>query len=305
MKYCLNINANIPLSEVVKKAKEAERLGFECLWICDGVTQRFGPVAASAVAFHTGSVTVGLGLTPFIHSPRQIAAALLTLIRRYGERFELSLIPGDKKLLSQVGVQLAGVKAVPQRILEAKAEVEKILREKKVHCSIWVGAQGPKMLKAAALFDGVQLNFASPRMIRWGLEQLREAGMRKEFKVGVFAPAYVFEDFEEKLYKRMEKAASLVALGASKALMERFGFYERMRLLQAQNQGPEALNVPSDILEEFSISMPSQRLGDYIAQLAMLGVKYVVFAHPQDYSLKTIRELAEAIQKLTGSRQVK
>lgn len=301
MKYCLNLNANIGLNQVLEKAVEAERLGFERLWICDGITQRFGPVAASAIAFRTSRIGVGLGFSPFLHTPRQIAAALLTLVKRYGERFELSLVPGDRNLLRQVGIQLVEVRGIPQRILQAKEEVERIFRERKVRCSIWVGAQGPKMLKAAACFDGVQLNFGSLRMIKWGLERLREAGIGREFKIGVFSPAYVFEDFEEALYERMEKAASLVALGASKALLERFGLYERMRGVWAQSRSSGILNVPSDILEEFSISMSSQSLGDYVAQLTKLGVGYVVFAHPQDYSLKTIRELAKSIQQLTRS----
>jgi len=55
--------------------------------------------------------------------------------------------------------------------------------------------------------------------------------------------------------------------------------------------------VPSKATELFSISRPSDKLKGYLAQLSATGVQHVVFSYPQNYSLKTVRELALALKR--------
>ncbi|MEM3736802.1 MAG: LLM class flavin-dependent oxidoreductase [Candidatus Bathyarchaeia archaeon] len=297
MKFGFNLTAEYGLDSIVEKAAEVERLGFDSLWIFERPGWDYGSIVASALAANTKEIRIGLGVSPLLHTSKQIADEILTLIKTYGERFDLCLIPGDKRHLRRLGVNPTARKAAPQRILQAKREIEKLLAGEERSCSIWLGAQGPRMLRTAQHYRGVHLNYASPRMITWALEHIGSTGEKREFEVSVMAPSYVYRNFEERLQHLLKLAASSVAVSAPREVLEEFGLYDRLAELRGYEGRLSELDpasLPPEVVE-FSLSMHSTELPSYLAVVQGLGINHLIFSHPQDYSLKTIHELASSL----------
>jgi hypothetical protein len=157
------------------------------------------------------------------------------------------------------------------------------------------------MLETAAYFDGVWLNYAHPNEVKWAIEKVKSHGKR-DMRFGVYAPSYVYRDFDPRVSKLLEISNAVVALGASDAVLRRLNLYETVkegkhRLRQGVTVKSVLQYVPSEAMDVFSISKRSDRLKGYLAELSDIGVHYVVFSYPQNYSSKTIGDLATALKR--------
>jgi len=301
MKFGLALNVNETTLEVQAKSQQAERCGLDYVWISDLPSQRHAPVVTSAVASATNHIRIGLGLiSPFLHTPQQIASSITTLVESYGARFDLCIGPGDREELHKVGVDLDNIHHIPSRLLSSKEEISEILRKRKLETKIWLGAQGPKLLKTASSFDGVLLNYSSPEMVQWALETIQEAKGSVPELVGVFAPSYIYRDLNPEIHKILRYASATVALGASDAVLEKFSLLKSLeparRELQKRPLDKSILElIPSHVIDKFSIFKRQDELPQHIDELKRLGVKHIVFSYPQSYSAKTTEELSEAL----------
>ncbi|MCP8316413.1 MAG: LLM class flavin-dependent oxidoreductase [archaeon] len=286
MKYGLHLNADSKIDQIVQKGVEAERLGLDSIWICDMPSQRYGPVVASAIASKTKRIQIGLGFSPLLHTDQQIVSAFYSLIKAYGDRFELCIVAGDKNQLKKVGILRESLKGIPELLVQAKAEILRRSEEQGLSFKIGLGAQGPEMLKIASSFDCVHLNFCSPRIIEWAINKIRRIEERK-IQIGIFAPSYIYTVYNHEIHQLSHLSSSAVILGASNRFLKTFGFYEE---LIGSNK------IPQNIIDEFSISTPSQKLKDYLSRIESLGVENIVFSYPQDYSIDTIRDLAKSLR---------
>lgn len=301
MKYGLGLNANETVEEVVEKAVEAEKLGFDYVWISDLPSQRYAPVLAVAVAENTKRIRIGLGLlSPLLHKPFQIAGSVIDLVELYGERFELCIGPGDMDQLRRVGAIPYPRKAIPSLLLKARNEIIKELLRRRLTVKLWLGAQGPNVLRLARFFDGILLNYSSPEMVEWAIV---ETGLseRDEVEIGVYTPSYVYRERNEEAHLLLKVSSAIVALGASKPVLRKLGCYEVIANVKEKlKQGltPEELlkYIPGEVLEKFGVSMYVDSLPSYISALSRKGVKQIVFGYPQNLSLKTIRSLSEGIK---------
>lgn len=300
MKYGLGVNANETVREIVEKSVEAERLGLDHVWVADVPSQRYGLVVASAIAANTKKLRIGLGLlSPFLHTPDQIANGFFTLVEAYGDRFELCIGPGDKDQLQRVGISIFPPRGISNYLLEARKRIVKKLRENKVRYKIWLGAQGPRILKIAKFFDGVLLNYASPNLIKWAISKIGQMEA-KDFQYGVYAPSYIYTDFDEEVYNLLRVACAVVVLGASEIVLRESGLYEKLVVTKEKMKAgfiPESIlnDIPAKTLDKFSIHMPSSELHGYLLELAKLGIRHIVFGYPQNFSKKTVRDLGEAL----------
>jgi len=303
MQLGLNLNINDAIPETMAKSREAERLGLDYIWISDLPSQRYAPVVASAAASATERIRIGFGLiSPFLHTPQQLASPLTTLMEAYGERFELCIGPGDRDQLRRVGVDLDRTEGIPTHLLKAKDKIQGSLRDRGFGCKIWLGAQGPKLLEIASSFDGVLLNYSSPRMIEWALRIIRKAKGEMPERVGIFAPSYVYKSFRPEIHRILQYASATVALGASRSVLEQFSFSEMLepalkKFASGTLESSVLKLIPSMVIEEFSILKCQHDLPTYLDELRRLGIDHVVFAYPQGYSIETIRELAEALSR--------
>lgn len=287
MKYGIHLNSESNIDQVVQKSVEAERLGLDSVWVCDMPSQRYVPVVASAIASKTKRIRIGLGLSPFLHTNQQIVSAFYSLIKAYGDRFELCLIPGDKNQLRTVGILRESSRGISEFLVLAKSEILTRSKNQGLSFNIGLGAQGPKTLEIAHFFDYVHLNICSPRIIEWAMNEIRKI-VGREIQIGIFAPSYVYTVYDHALYKLLRSSSVAIILGASKRFLKIFGFYGE--LVGSKDK------IPQNIIDEFSISMPSQKLKDYLSKIESLGIKSTVFSYPQDYSIDTIRDLAESLR---------
>jgi hypothetical protein len=300
MKFGLSVNANETMSEIVKKSAEAERLGLDYVWVSDTSEQLYAPVVASAIAEGTKSIKIGVGLlSAFLHSPIQIADSIITLIEAYGERFELCIGPGDRKQLEEVGISLSPLGGIQGFLLSARNQIEKAFKKSKIESTIWLGAQGPKILQISKFFDGVLLNYAQPDLIEWAITQIGSVE-KNNFQLGVYSLSYVYEKFDPGIYNLLRISTGFVALGASQALLEKLGLYEKAARAKSginddSNVQSFAQELPLETVKQFSIVKSLRELGGYLSELRKLNIDHIVFSYPQSHSEKTLKELAKAL----------
>ncbi len=298
MKYGLTVNVNETVKEIVRKAERMEKLGFDYVWVADVPSQRYSPTAASAIAQKTSNIKIGLGLLSiFLHKPHQISNSLTTLTEFYGDRFELLIGPGDLDQLNRVGI--SNLRHIPELLLKAKEEITEKLSEKGIEAPIWLGAQGPKILKLAKFFDGVLLNYAQPDFIHWAMQKM-DLPNKRSTQVGIFAPSYVYTNKEEKPYRLLQRSSAIVALGASKRVLRNFGLYDKVTVAREKLEKGLRLkevlaDFPAEVAEKFSICMHSDNLSGYLSRLKDIGVEHTVFSYPQNFSKETIEALAKSL----------
>ena len=296
MKFGLAVNVNETVKEVVEKSIHAEQFGLDYIWVSDVPSQRYAFTVASAIATHTKTIRVGVGLLScFLFSPEQIADGFSTLTEAHGNRFELLIGPGDRDQLSRVGVSWAHPKSVVNYTLECKEKIKQRLGEDKV----WLGAQGPKLLETARFFNGVFMNYASPKLVEWAVNRVGSVG-REGFQFGVYTPAYVYDKFDRKIFNLARGASTVVALGDSDFVLKKLGIYEKINAAREKIKKGLTFKsildeIPSEIVEMFAVHKPSSELQSYLAELSRLGIKHIVFSYPQGFSAKTIKDLANAL----------
>jgi len=297
--FAVGLNAYETVEEIVDKCLEAERLGLDYVWIGDSPPHLYCPSVAAAVASRTRKIRVGLGLlSPLLHTPDQILKGIISLTEAYGDRFEICLGVGDRSQLSRVGIDSKLVRGLDY-VLKAKRKIARSLQASGVAIKIWLGAQGPRMLAASKSFDGVLMNYASPRMIKWAIDRAKSTA-RKNFDFGIYAPSYVYRKWRPKAYRLLRIASAVVALGAPATVLDEFGFSKRLhRAMEEHEAGLRiesvARNVPAEIVDNFSIYTSSSGLRSYLTELGDLGISHIVFGFPQNLSKITIRDLASVL----------
>lgn len=300
MNFGLGLNVNETTREIVKKCIQAEQLGLDYVWVADAPAQRYALTVASAVAANTKKLRVGVGLlSPFLYTPKHIANGFSTLVEAYGSRFELCIGPGDRNQLRRVGVSLFHPQGIANYILDSKRKIEKRLREKNIQGKIWLGAQGPKMLGIARFFDGVLLNYASPELVKWAISKVGLVSKR-DFLFGVYAPSYVYGGFDKDVYTLLRIASAVVAIGALDIVLKKFRIYNAIVAAREKLESGLIIEsildeIPPEVVELFSIHKPDRELRLYVSAISRLGVKHIVFGYPQNFSEKTIRDLAQAL----------
>jgi len=297
--FAVGLNAYETVEEIVDKCVEAERLGLDYIWIGDSPPHLYCPSVAAAVASRTKKMRVGLGLlSPLLHTPDQISGGIIPLIEAYGDRFEICLGVGDRSQLLRAGVDTRLAK-VWNYVLKAKRKIARSFRASGAATKIWLGAQGPKMLAASRSFDGVLMNYASPRMIKWAIDKVKPVA-RKDFDFGIYAPSYVYRKWSPQAYRLLRVASAVVALGTPRAVLDEFGFSKRLRRAKKEHESGLRIesvvkHVPAEVVDSFSIYTRSSRLRSYLSELGDLGISHIVFGFPQNLSKITIRDLASAL----------
>jgi hypothetical protein len=304
MKFAVSLNSNDSISDAVKKSLELETLGLDYVWVSDLPNQRYAPAVCAAIANATRKIKIGLGLiSPFLHTSQQIASSLTTLIESYGPRFELCIGPGDRDELYRVGVNLRIHKKISLSLLNSREEISSLLQNRDIKCKIWLGAQGPNLLKVASSFYGILLNYSSLEMIKWALDIIKKEAFRKPISIGIFSPSYVYEKIDPKIHKMLDYASAIVALGTSQTVLKEFSLDEDLEPARREYKSKSIdelilKSIPQHIIKKFSIFMPQDELPYYVQELKKLGVEHLAFSYPQGISIETIKELSDGLSRL-------
>jgi hypothetical protein len=304
MKFGVSFNCNDSISDSVKKSIELERLGLDYVWVSDLPSQRYAPAVCAAIAQVTSKIRIGLGLiSPFLHKSQQIASSLTTLIESYGPRFDLCIGPGDRDELYKVGIDLKDHKNIVQSLLNSRKEISTLLQKRGIESRIWLGAQGPKLLRLVSSFDGVLLNYSSIEMVKWALKIIKEEDIDLPISIGIFSPSYVYKKINPKIQNMLHYASAVVALGTSKVVLKEFQLDQDLEPAiieyRSKSLDESVLSlIPQDIIKKFSIFISQDEIPKYINELKNLGVEHVAFSYPQGYSIETIKELSEGLSRL-------
>ncbi len=297
MKWGIALNVRDSVSHTLEKAIIAEKGGLDQIWITDFPALRYAPTIAAAIAKKTSRCRIGVGLvSPLLYSTFQIVQFMNTLIESHGDRFDLLLGPGDRFALEGIGISHSP-KTIVERTKTSLLEIKTGLLETGHGCSVFVGAQGPRMIEISLDADGVLLNYSDLEMARWAADKLRNKS-RRGFQLGLFPPAQIGPCERIRDDPVISHSAAMVALGLGKSVAEHFGLSSALKhaKLQLKERGridSKVINsLGEEMLKKFAFCGTVEQLQDYVLELKSIGFTNVVFGPPIGLSREGIEKLA-------------
>lgn len=299
MIFGLALNVGEGLDEVRKISSLTVGSKISRVWVSYSLRGRDPFEAASIVASANVGLRIGIGtLSPYIYTTDEIKNRIMELIERFGERFDLCLGLGDRRVLEDLGHRISH-NAFLTLLISTLRSLKNTLSRRGVR--IWLGAQGSRTLALTEHFDGVLLNHSSPDAVRWALEKIGPAKERKE--IGVSAPSYIYEDFDKEMFACVRRAALKILVGATRALARDLNLeaeYQRAisYLKSPPQESDEAKVVSEDLIKSLTITMHVSALPNYINSIRKLGVTEVVFGYPLSISINHIELLKSTLAKI-------
>ena len=299
MRWGVALNVRETITETLQKAEHADRGGIDQVWVTDFPVLRYAPTVAAAIAERTKSCRIGVGLvSPLLYSSTQIVQFMSTLADSYGERFDLLLGPGDKLALARVGISYSS-KIMVEKTTSALMEIKQRISEAGHSCSVFLGAQGPVMIKAALKADGVLLNYSDLEMIEWALNQIKNE-IPAGFQLGLFPPTYVGDCQDFLTNESISYSAAMVAIGLSRVVSNSFGFQNRLQTARGlmKEHGQMRMDVVnslgSEFLQRFAFCGTGEQLHVYMKALEKMGFTSIIFGPPQGIRQHGVEILVKA-----------
>ncbi|MFW9907214.1 MAG: hypothetical protein ACFFEF_01455 [Candidatus Thorarchaeota archaeon] len=301
MNLGLSVNVHETVEETVQRSITLDKEGIDSLWIVDFPGSRFAPPVAAKVAMETNS-RIGLGLlSPLLYRTDYIVQVIETLSSEYGDRFDLMIGAGDRNALQRIGINDWIPAKVVERVYSATREIRELLDEKGIECTVWIGAQGPKMIETSLSADGVLLNLADTEMIDWAISHLEER--TSEFQLGAFIPSFIAENRSSEQPYEFLFSAAIVALGAPRSLLRKFDLLDGLRDAQKlfRQKGildREVFNMIDPlIIRRFGLFGIPDCFADYIERIESLGLHTLVLGPPVGNRMEGVIELLQKIGK--------
>jgi len=289
-------------------AIQAEKIGFDYLWITDHFNNRNVYVSLAIVSAYTERIKFGPGVTnPYLVHPVVTAQAVATLNEIAPGRVICGLGVGDKTTLQMVNTEQTKPLATIQesvriireissgRNLEMLGEVFKISGAKlnfKVAnpVPIFIGAQGPKMLALAAeVGDGVLINASHPRDVENAMKFIHEGVERAgkkldELSISAYTSFSIASDYD-KAFKAVVPVVAYIVAGSPEIILERHGISVelagKIREVIVHGQWKEAFSyVDNNMVEAFSICGAPETCVKKIDELVKVGVGQIVAGSP-------------------------
>ncbi|UCG36449.1 MAG: 5,10-methylenetetrahydromethanopterin reductase [Candidatus Bathyarchaeota archaeon] len=289
-------------------AIQAEKTGFNTLWITDHFNNRNVYVSLTMVSAYTDRIRFGPGVTnPFMAHPIVAAQAVATLNEIAPGRVVCGIGVGDKTTLEMVNLK-------PSKPLATIRESVKIIREiasgesldlqgriftvsgarlnfrTTSRIPIFVGAQGPKMLALAAeVGDGVLINASHPHDVKRAMEFVTNGASRAGKKISDLEIAAYTSFSIAREQKEAEKAVApvvaYIVAGCPEQVLQRHGVTtetaDEIRRAIVQGKWKDAFShVTVDMIDSFSITGTSKTVLSKIEQLVKAGITQVVVGSP-------------------------
>jgi 5,10-methylenetetrahydromethanopterin reductase len=319
MKFGIEFVPNEPISKIVKLVKLAEDVGFEYAWITDHYNNKNVYETLALIADGTETIKMGPGVTnPYVRSPAITAAAVATLDELSNGRATLGIGPGDKATFDALGIewtkpvstikdaiammttlmagektetgaQLGGVKAVQEKI------------------PIYMGAQGPMMLKTAGGFsDGALINASNPKDFEAAVPMIKEGAADAGKSISdVDIAAYTCCSIDDDAGKAMGAAkivVAFIAAGSPPPVFARHGLPTdtgaKFGAMLAKGDFGGAIGaVNDDLMEAFSVFGTPAEFVPKIEALGEMGVTQYVAGSPigpnKEISIKLLGEVID------------
>ncbi|MEM3006232.1 MAG: 5,10-methylenetetrahydromethanopterin reductase [Candidatus Bathyarchaeia archaeon] len=304
-----------PYWRTVYYSIQAERLGYDNIWITDHFNNRNVYVLLSTLANYTERITLGPGVTnPYLIHPVITAQSIASLSEIAPGRIALGIGAGDKTTLEMVGVEqkspLTAVREAVELIRRQLARAKEGYSGSIFKTSpsarfnfrvqggipIYIGAQGPRMLQlAGSVGDGVLINACHPEDVASAIKSIREGAEmsgRKLEELDIAAyTSFSIADDEGKAYKAAIPVVAYIVAGSPPPILSRHGIAheaaERIRSKLAERKWEEAFReVTHEMIESFSIAGTPERCIGKIQELLEKGITQFVVGSPLGPNMK-------------------
>ncbi|MEG3225326.1 MAG: 5,10-methylenetetrahydromethanopterin reductase [Methanobacteriales archaeon Met13] len=302
MKFGIEFVPNEPIEKIVKLVKLAEDVGFEYAWITDHYNNQNVYETLALIAAGTETIKMGPGVTnPYVRSPAITASAITTLDQISNGRATLGIGPGDKATFDALGIPW--IKPV-STIKEAIAMMQTLMSGGKTETGaqlggtkavqekipIYMGAQGPMMLKTAGGFsDGALINASNPKdfeaavpLIKQGAEA--EGKTLKDVDVAAYTCCSIDDDAGKAL-GAAKIVVAFIAAGSPPPVLERHGLApdtgSKIGALIGKGDFGGAIGaVTNELMEAFAVVGTPDQFVPKIEALAKMGVTQYVAGSP-------------------------
>ncbi len=322
MKFGIEFVPNEPIEKIVKLVKLAEDVGFEYAWITDHYNNKNVYETLALIADGTDKILLGPGVTnPYVRSPAITASAMTTLDELSNGRAVLGIGPGDKATFDSLGIPWE--KPV-STIKDAIAMMEILMKGEKTEggaqlmgtkavqerIPIYMGAQGPMMLKTAGGFsDGALINASNPKDYEAAVPLIKEgAAAAGKSMDNIDVAAYTctsIDDDPSKATNAAKIVVAFIAAGSPPPVFERHGISPDVgaqigEFIGKGDFGGAIGAVSDDLMEAFSIVGTPD---DFIPKIEALGeqgvTQYVVGSPIGPDKEKSIKLMGEVINTFT------
>lgn len=289
-------------------AIQAEKIGFDYLWITDHFNNRNVYVSLAIISAYTDKIKFGPGVTnPYLVHPVVTAQAVATLNEISPRRIVCGLGVGDKTTLQMVNLNQTSPLATVQesvriireitsgRTLDMNGEIFSVSGAKlnfKVASPvrIFVGAQGPKMLALAAeIGDGVLINASYPKDVESAMNHIKEGLVRAsknihDLSIGAYTSFSVASEYGE-AFKAVVPVVAYIVAGSPETILQKHGIAvdtaSKIREAIVHGRWKEAFsNVDGVMVEAFSVCGTPETCVEKIDKLVKAGVDQIVAGSP-------------------------
>jgi 5,10-methylenetetrahydromethanopterin reductase len=287
---------------------QAEKIGFDNLWITDHFNNRNVYVSLAIASAYTERIKFGPGVTnPYLVHPVVTAQAVATLNEIAPGRVVCGLGVGDRTTLQMVNIKMRKPlstiresvrvirEIISKRTLEMQGTIFQVSGAKlnfKVAnpIPIFIGAQGPKMLALAAeIGDGVLINASHWKDIENAMTFIRQGAGRTgkkldDLSISAYTSFSIASNFD-KAFKAVVPVVAYIVAGSPEMILERHGISvelaSKIRDAIVHGRWKEAFsNVDNNMVEAFSICGTPEICVEKIDKLVKVGVNQVVAGSP-------------------------
>jgi len=243
----IELTPEIPVDEVADLGSRAEAAGFDAVFASCHYNNRDPFLSLGRVAAATDEIQLGPGVAnPYDTHPVKLASQTATLDELSDGRAVFGVGAGDASTLANLGFE----RDRPlRRVLETFTVARELWAGERVdhdgtfaardaglnyeptsEISVYVGAQGPHMLRMAGKHaDGVLVNASHPRDLSWSADRVAEGVEDRvadgDVDVAAYASVSVAED-EDAALAAARPPVAFIAAGAAPPVLERHGIDE-------------------------------------------------------------------------------
>jgi len=303
---------------------QAEKTGFNTLWVTDHFNNRNVYVSLAIVSAYTETIRLGPGVTnPYMAHPIVTAQAVSTLNEIAPGRVVCGIGAGDKTTLEMIAMK-------PSKPLATIRESVRIIREitsgknlemqgriftisgaklnfkTRNKIPIFIGAQGPKMLSLAAeVGDGVLINASHPNDVENAMKfvnnGVEKAGKNlEELEIAAYT-SFSIADEPKKAKKAVIPVVAYIVAGCPEMILQKHGISvevaEKIRKAIIKRKWEEAFSLITDnMVEVFSICGTSNTIVEKVSSLEKVGTTQVVAGSPIGPNIrKSINKISKEV----------
>ena len=294
-----------PPTRVAELAARAEREGFDAAFASAHYFNRDPWITLSGMADATDELRLGPGVVnPYESHPASLARSAATLDEVSGGRAVFGVGAGDRSTLAALGVErdsplrcVLETMRLARRLWDGETVStdgavtvrDAALNLEPREMPIYVGAQGPQMLRMSAVHgDGVLVNAAHPRDLAWAADRIDEGladrpDERGAFQSLAFASTSVAAT-DEAAREAARPPVAFIAGGAAEPVLDRHGIDTEAAAAVSQNLEQGALTeaferVTPAMIDAFSVAGTVDTVADRFAA-ALEHVDGIVVGSP-------------------------